>query len=97
MVDQTFGASGLVWPALAAMKDGDDLEPPDADPVRNHVRRARNHELPRPGDTTRPPEIRQIRQAIDGSEERRCGPSRRLGVLAGYVGAKSREVADRPR
>jgi len=44
-----------LWPALAPMKDGDDLETFASRSVRNHIGCAWNHEFARAGDSSRTP------------------------------------------
>jgi hypothetical protein len=63
-----FDCLQALWPALATVEHGDDLQTLAAHSVRNDVPCAWNDELTSPRHPTGTPEIRQRRQAIDRSE-----------------------------
>ena len=94
-----FGVIALeaLWPPLPSVKDRDNFKAVASQPVRNHVLRSRNHELTRAGQSAWTTKIRQLRQTLDGGEERHGDTARRVRVIARDVSTKVSQVADRSR
>ena len=79
------------------MEHRDDFQTLAAHSVRNHVPCTWHDELTSPGYPTGTPEMRQLGQPIDRSEQCRSRAGRRGWVLAADIGAKISEMADRPK
>ncbi len=95
----TRGRSPLeaLWPSLASVKDGDDLEAFASHPVRNHVGCPGNYEFSRTGHSAGSPKTRQLGWTFDGRQECKGSTGRRVRIVACDVSTKISEVTDGAR
>jgi hypothetical protein len=84
-------------PLTAFVKDGDDFEAVATQPVRDHIRRIRNHQFPGARNSAGPTKIRQRRESFDRGQKRQRDSGGSGRVLARDVSAKVSKVGDRAR
>lgn len=89
--------SQTFWPFLPAVENCDDFETIASQPVGNHVRCARDDQLPRTGNSTRTAQVRQLGETFDSIEQCAGDSISGLWIILRDVRAKVGKVFDRPR
>jgi hypothetical protein len=76
------------------VKNSDHFQALTSQSVRNHVRCARNHQLPRASDSARTAQIRQLSETLDRLEPRASDSIGGVGIVARDVRTEVSEVFD---